>query len=212
MIFSSIMAILFVGLVTAGSYGILTVKNRHRNTAQAPLSSAAGRTGSSSGSVPLQTTEVPVLGLTDGGATSRSQPAASPPSPYPDGPSLDQLKGYEELRNNATASFIDIVVGEGQEVRENTKVAVLYKGWLTNGTLFDSSRKDAGGIVQPFIFTIGAREVVPGFEQGAFGMKVGGKRRVVIPPALGYGAAGQGPIPPDAVLVFDIELVDALGG
>jgi FKBP-type peptidyl-prolyl cis-trans isomerase len=80
---------------------------------------------------------------------------------------------------------------------------VHYVGTLTNGTKFDSSR-DRG---TPFSFTIGESAVIQGWHQGIPGMKVGGLRKLTIPPELGYGARGQGPIPPNATLVFEVELL-----
>lgn len=98
----------------------------------------------------------------------------------------------------------DIKLGGGDEVKAGDKVSVHYTGWLTDGTKFDSSL-DRG---QPFSFTVGAGQVIAGWEQGLLGMKAGGKRKLVIPAALGYGASGvPGAIPPNAILIFEIELL-----
>jgi FKBP-type peptidyl-prolyl cis-trans isomerase len=99
--------------------------------------------------------------------------------------------------------YIEGKVGTGPAVEYCRAVAVHYTGFLANGAKFDSSR-DSG---RPFAFTPGFREVVPGFEQGIVGMKVGGTRRIIIPPSLGYGNQAQGPIPANSTLVFDIEVL-----
>jgi FKBP-type peptidyl-prolyl cis-trans isomerase len=103
--------------------------------------------------------------------------------------------------------YADLSVGKGQEAKAGDTVKVDYTGWLyqkgARGAKFDSS-KDRD---KPFIFTIGEGKVIKGWEEGVKGMKVGGKRELVIPAALGYGARGFGPIPPNATLNFEIELL-----
>jgi len=106
----------------------------------------------------------------------------------------------------------EVTAGTGAEARPGRPVRVHYTGWLYDaskadhkGNKFDSS-KDHG---EPFEFNLGAREVIPGWDQGVAGMKVGGKRVLTIPPHLGYGARGAGGvIPPNATLVFEVELLD----
>ncbi|MHB8791803.1 MAG: FKBP-type peptidyl-prolyl cis-trans isomerase [Thermoleophilia bacterium] len=104
----------------------------------------------------------------------------------------------------ATALKIeDVTVGTGPAAKSGDSVTVDYTGWLTDGTKFDSS-KDKN---KPFTFTLGAGKVIPGWDQGVAGMMVGGKRKLTIPPELGYGAQGAGGvIPPNATLVFEVEL------
>ncbi len=97
----------------------------------------------------------------------------------------------------------DLKVGTGAEAVPGTTVTVNYTGWLTDGTKFDSS-VDRN---QPFDFQLGAGNVIPGWDKGVVGMKVGGKRKLTISPELGYGAAGAGPIPPNSTLIFDVELL-----
>ncbi|MBU1237626.1 MAG: FKBP-type peptidyl-prolyl cis-trans isomerase [Gammaproteobacteria bacterium] len=98
----------------------------------------------------------------------------------------------------------DITVGEGDEAKAGQYVSVHYTGWLTDGAKFDSS-KDRN---DPFEFGLGARQVISGWDEGVQGMKVGGTRKLTIPPNLGYGARGAGGvIPPNATLVFEVELL-----
>jgi peptidylprolyl isomerase len=100
--------------------------------------------------------------------------------------------------------YIDEVVGDGDAPAKGKKVKVHYTGTLTNGKKFDSS-VDRG---QPFEFTIGIGQVIRGWDEGVMGMKVGGKRQLIIPSDLGYGARGAPPvIPPNAELIFDVELL-----
>lgn len=99
----------------------------------------------------------------------------------------------------------ELVIGTGTTAQAGNSVSVHYTGWLTDGTKFDSS-VDRG---QPFSFTLGAGQVIPGWDQGVAGMKVGGQRRLTIAPDLAYGKAGYPPvIPENATLVFQVELLD----
>jgi len=100
--------------------------------------------------------------------------------------------------------YDDLRVGTGPSARFGTDVLVHYTGWLTDGTKFDSSRDRN----EPFAFALGRGSVIAGWEEGVAGMRVGGLRKLVVPPALGYGAWGAGDvIPPDATLVFEVELL-----
>jgi FKBP-type peptidyl-prolyl cis-trans isomerase FkpA len=113
----------------------------------------------------------------------------------------------EEMSQTTTASGLvieEVLVGEGAEARAGQMVSVHYTGWLTDGSKFDSS-KDRN---EPFEFPLGARHVIAGWDEGVQGMKIGGTRKLTIPPALGYGARGAGGvIPPNATLVFEVELL-----
>jgi FKBP-type peptidyl-prolyl cis-trans isomerase len=101
-----------------------------------------------------------------------------------------------------TITTQDLVVGTGATAANGNTVSVFYTGRLTNGTVFDSN---VGG--QPLIFRLGAGQYIAGFEQGIVGMRVGGQRRITIPPGLAYGAAGAPPaIPGNATVIFDVEL------
>lgn len=130
-------------------------------------------------------------------ASSSGQAASSSSSPI-DPSTFSQ---YDKYKNNSTALFGEVRVGSGASLGVNQKATIAYKGWLTNGTMFDQSSS--------FGFTLGAHQVIPGMEEGVSGMKVGGTRLIIIPPDLGYGAQGQGSIPGDAVMVFEVQLLDA---
>ncbi len=117
----------------------------------------------------------------------------------------------EEPKEVATESglkYIDLKVGDGASPEAGKMVTVHYTGWLENGTKFDSS-VDRG---QPFVFPIGMGRVIRGWDEGVMSMKIGGKRKLIIPAELGYGARGAGGvIPPNATLIFEVELL-GIGG
>ncbi len=120
-------------------------------------------------------------------AKPEPQPAAAPADP------------------NAKLGMQDLVVGKGTEARRGNGVKVHYVGTLTDGKEFDSSKKHG----KPFDFTIGAGRVIKGWDEGVVGMKIGGKRKLTVPPSMAYGERGFPPvIPPNATLVFEIELLE----
>jgi peptidylprolyl isomerase len=138
----------------------------------------------------------------DKGATNTST-AVTLPSSTSTGPSM--LPGAKTVVTPSGLKYEDLVVGTGESPKQGQQVSVHYTGWLTDGKKFDSS-VDRG---QQFPFTLGAGQVIKGWDEGVASMKVGGKRKLTIPPDLGYGAQGTpgGPIPPNATLVFEVELL-----
>ena len=110
----------------------------------------------------------------------------------------------EEMGNGLIIE--DLVVGEGAEAQDYNKVVVNYTGSLEDGTVFDSSLNPGR---EPFTFTLGVGSVIKGWDLGVKGMKVGGKRKLTIPPELGYGDQGAGGlIPPGATLIFEVDLLE----
>jgi peptidylprolyl isomerase len=139
-----------------------------------------------------QPTKAPAATGAAGAATTAAAASGVPPV---DGTPVKTASGLQ---------YIDTKVGEGPAAQAGQKVSVHYTGYLTNGKKFDSSL-DRG---QPFPLTLGAGQVIKGWDEGLVGMKAGGKRRLIIPPALGYGASGSPPvIPANADLIFDVEMV-----
>ena len=115
----------------------------------------------------------------------------------------DKLAPVEMTKTPSGLQYEDLVVGEGASPKKGDRVEVHYVGTLENGPQFDSSR-DRG---QPFVFQLGVGQVIAGWDEGVASMKVGGKRKLVVPPELGYGSRGIGPIPGNATLVFEVELL-----
>jgi len=129
----------------------------------------------------------------------RGTPSSSSPT---SGPSTSS-QGL--ITTDSGLQYEDLVVGDGAEARAGDTVSVHYTGWLEDGTKFDSS-VDRG---VPFEFTLGRGMVIKGWDEGVAGMKVGGKRRLIIPADLGYGSSGAGGvIPPNATLIFEVELLE----
>ncbi len=115
--------------------------------------------------------------------------------------------GAEEnmVKTPSGLQYVDLVVGKGREAHAGERATVHYTGTLVDGTKFDSS-KDRN---QPFSFQLGAGRVIKGWDEGVQGMRIGGTRKLVIPPQLGYGSRGAGGrIPPNATLIFEVELLD----
>jgi peptidylprolyl isomerase len=145
--------------------------------------------------------------------TSASEKAPAPPSSPPAAqPDSDAVAAARKLGTPTTnpvvktpsgLEYIDVSTGEGTPASAGQTVTVQYTGWLVNGQKFDSS-VDRN---QPFSFRLGAREVIPGWDEGVVGMTPNGVRKLIVPPALGYGGRAIGPIPPDSTLIFEVQLL-----
>jgi len=107
------------------------------------------------------------------------------------------------MHTQYTMRYADVAIGTGKLAEAGKVFSVHYTGWLLDGTKFDSSREK-----KPLSFEQGKRKVIPGWDAGFEGMRVGGKRRLFIPYQLAYGEKGRGKIPPKAELIFDVELMD----
>jgi FKBP-type peptidyl-prolyl cis-trans isomerase FkpA len=146
------------------------------------------------GQAPDATTPPPAVNAT--ATPAPAAPQATPTTATPGGKVHKLPSGLQ---------YEDLVVGDGKMADPGLTAVVHYTGWLTDGTKFDSSLDRN----QPFKFALGQHQVIDGWDQGVRGMRVGGKRKLTIPPDLGYGARGAGGvIPPNATLVFEVQLLD----
>lgn len=102
--------------------------------------------------------------------------------------------------------YQDIIVGKGAAVKVGQTVSVNYVGKLTSGSVFDASSRHPG---PPFSFPLGGGQVIKGWDEGVQGMRIGGQRKLIVPPALGYGPQGGGPIPPNSTLIFTVTVLGA---
>jgi len=151
---------------------------------------------------------LPVVLATACGSDSAPTDPIPPAGAAPSTPATDTYAAklgvnIPQMTRKSDALYIqDLVVGTGAEATAGKVLRMTYTGWFTNGTTFDSN---VGG--SPFQFTLGARQVIDGWDLGIVGMRVGGKRRLVIGSSLAYGTSGFLAIPPNVTLVFDVDLV-----
>ncbi len=145
------------------------------------------------------------------GATPSKTASARPTATSAGGPAIPPTVTGTVITTNDKLQYIDVTVGTGPTAKSGDTVDVQYTGWLQSDDVkFDSSYDHSPP--SPFEFTLGQGQVIPGWDEGVAGMKVGGKRRLIIPSALGYGAQGSPPqIPANATLIFDVQLVSVNG-
>lgn len=176
------------------------------DTKSTAVKSQASSTMSITQSSPANSTQ-PATGTQNSPSASNTGSSAAV-AQMPD-PSTFSQYDSTKYKDASESFYADLQAGTGTMLTAGHKAAVYYKGWLTNGQLFDETRSTTGGQPQPFIFTFDSNpeQVIPGWDEGLVGMKVGGVRMLIVPPAAGYGASGQGPIPGNAVLIFEVQLV-----
>ncbi len=140
-----------------------------------------------------------------GSPDAAPEPISNTPASIAEARFADSLRiNLADFQSNAEGLYWhDVRIGDGAEATPGSTVTAHYQGWLPDGTSFDSS---IGG--DPISFPVGAGRVIPGWDRGLLGARVGGLRRLIIPAALGYGQFGTGPIPGNATLIFDVEVVD----
>jgi len=119
-------------------------------------------------------------------------------------PKMKAAAAGKSVTTKSGLTYVDLVVGKGPMPKPGQTISVLYTGKLTNGKVFDSTNSRNN---EPFETPIGVGQVIKGWDEGMVTMRVGGKRRLTIPPSLGYGSEAQGPIPANSTLIFDVELL-----
>jgi peptidylprolyl isomerase len=139
-------------------------------------------------------------------ADTNAPAATAPSSTAAAGTEIDKDSGKPVITTPSGLKYVDLVVGTGPAVKTGDDLSVNYEGKLTNGTKFDSSYDRN----QPFDLVLGVSQVIPGWTEGLSTMRVGGIRKLIIPPQLGYGLEGSGDvIPPNATLIFKVEILSA---
>jgi peptidylprolyl isomerase len=147
---------------------------------------------------------ISLIGTNQNSATAAANPAATSPV-APTAAAQGQNGATQGAVTTQTGlQYIDEVVGTGAQPQKGQTVVVNYTGYLDDGTVFDSSVQRN----QPYSFVLGTGAVIAGWDEGIASMKVGGKRKLIIPPSLAYGSQGQGAIPPNARLTFEVELLE----
>ena len=206
-VFWSLIAIAVFGVTAAAGIFVLghDGKNQQANLSKV-LTSETGQASGVNEDVTLSAPAVtgPQISAASNVGSSLSDSSSSDASKILDPTTFAQ---YDKYKTSQSAQFIDLQKGTGTTVTGGSQVAVVYRGWLTNGKLFDETKTGTDGKLQAFTFVEGQHQVIPGWESALEGIKDGGVRLLIIPPTLGYGAAGQGPVPGDSVLIFQVQVV-----
>ncbi len=192
-----------VGLAAGGGWFVWHARATKAASASLAASSDDTSTGAS-GPITISAGNSAGVPLSDGSSSSSTAASADRVNKLLDPTTFGT---YNSHVSDKTASYSELNAGSGTAVVDGSQVNVLYKGWLTNGTLFDQSRAGSDGKLQAFTFTEGQHQVIAGWEEGLEGAKPNSVRLLVVPPAAGYGATGQGPIPGNAVLVFQVQVI-----
>lgn len=204
-------SVFVVAFVAAGAWFDLHQRSVQHASASLSAAEDSGTGSGSSGPITISPDSNTGTPLSDGSSSSTSTGSGIGTAANSDAVNklLDPTTfgKYDSYKDNKTASFAELTVGSGTAIADGSTVAVLYKGWLTNGSLFDQSRAGSDGKLQAFTFTEGQHQVIPGWEEALAGAKAGGVRMLIIPPSVGYGAAGQGSIPGNSVLVFQVQIL-----
>lgn len=197
-------------VLAAGGWGLWKYKTNTRDSGAALAASQSDDNSSSgsSGPITISAGDQGGVPVSDGSSSSASNGSTAANSDAVN-KLLDPttFSKYDSYKDNQTASFADLNVGSGTAVADGSQVAVLYKGWLTNGKLFDQSRAGSDGKLQAFTFTEGQHQVIAGWEEGLEGARPNGVRLLIVPPAAGYGAAGSSSIPGNSVLIFQVQVL-----
>jgi FKBP-type peptidyl-prolyl cis-trans isomerase len=196
-IFMTVLIVSFAALGTGAYFLLEFQKNRVENSSKPATDVSLGSTKPAKENIPYSGGGLQVQGANTVAPAQQKQQLPTP----------DQFEVYEQYSGSTTAQFQDTLVGTGAEATTGDTLAVIYKGYLTDGKLFDQNKTNELNQIETFNFKLGSGQVIAGWDQGIFGMKEGGKRRLVVPASVGYGETGQGPIPSNAMLIFDVELV-----
>lgn len=200
--------VILVITVVLGLIGAVAGLWWHRHQEQqsslrtAQLSDQAGTDNTGADTLSVSSTDLGQLETNSGqNKNSKSSSSSSGLNPA-------TFSQYDKYKNDSHALIAEMQPGNGTALQLGQKASIYYKGWLTNGALVDQSPVNANGQLQPLNLTLGSGQVIPGLEEGIAGMKTGGRRLVIVPPVVGYGAEGRGTVPPNAVLVFEIQLIN----